>query len=315
MNILGATRIASNYANAATLKTYGNKFDNPKTFNDPKNAPWLNRQEILIQEQHFLQLFTARYTWKSDNENMPVNYIEYLLFYNGLLAFFYHKDFGYMLLPCTINVVNWYGEPESVTVTIPYNTNVPLTINKGDFVLLKDNFAFNVPFITVQHYCRKIADLNRTVEVYSRGMKKPLIIAGEFNTAKSRQQLISNIQENETAIVVDLKNISGFSGHNILQNTSHKGEDLKTLYHHKQNIYHECLNQLGITTPTVLKNAQQNNEEINKNDTLANIILEGTYKCREDATRQIYEFSGISLTCELATDLTPSVDDELKPKE
>lgn len=309
-SVTGAT---SGY-NAQTLNFYNGKFFDPVYANDPKNAAKLNQATSANEIANIRQLYCSRYKWKSDNKNMPVDYIESMLFLNGMCAFFHDKDFGWLLLPCAIKRFNVYGEPDQVIVQFPYNEKSSRTLDKGEFYLLRDNPALNIPYLTVQYYARLIADVARTCEVYVKGMKKPLMISANFTNQATKKQFANNILMNESYILLDesaLKDIA--SNINVLQNSTHNAQDLKGLSMYKTELYNECVAKLGITTPTVLKQAQVNKDEINKNDTMANIVLNGTYECRQEANKAIYEMAGISLTCEIASDLKDGIQESIDP--
>lgn len=303
---------ATNAYNAQSGRFYGDKFFNPKFANDPNNAQVLNFATAANELANIRQLYCSRYKWKSDSENMPVNYIESMLFLNGVLAFFNDPDYGWLLLPCSIKKLNVYGEPDQVMVMFPYSDKSNRLLNKGEFYLLRDNPANNIPYYTVQYYTRLIADVARSCEVYAKGMKKPLIAAANFTNQQTKKQFMNNILMNESIILLDeatLKDLG--STLQVFQNSSHNATDLKGLAMYKTDLYNECVAKLGITTPTVIKQAQVNKDEINKNDTMANIVLNGTYECRQEANKAIFDMAGISLSCELAADLTAGISEKI----
>lgn len=305
---------ATNAFNAQSGKFYHGKFFDPKFANDPKNAQVLNLATAANELANIRQLYCSRYKWSSDNPNMPVNYIESMLFLNGMLAFFQDADYGWLLLPCSIKRLNVYGEPDQVTVMFPFQDKSNSVLNKGEFYLLRDNPANNIPYFTVQYYTRLIADVARSCEVYANGMKKPLIAAANFTNQQTKKQFMNNILMNESVVLLDEANLKDLgTALQVFQNSSHNAGDLKGLAMYKTDLYNECVAKLGITTPTVIKQAQVNKDEINKNDTMANIVLNGTYECRQEATKAIFDMAKISLTCELAADLTDGIDDKIDP--
>lgn len=298
--------------NSQTLNFYNSNLFDPNYANDPKNAHKLNIATSANEIANIRQLYCSRYKWSSDNPNMPTRFIESMLFMNGMLAFFNDPDFGWLLLPCAVKRFNVYGEPDQVTVTYPYHDKPQKILDKGEFYLFADNPALNIPYLTVQYYTRLIADVARTCEVYVKGMKKPIIISANFTNQQTKKQFVNNILMNESYVLLDesaLKDIA--TNINVLQNSTHNAQDLKGLSMYKTDLYNECVAKLGITTPTVLKQAQVNEDEINKNDTMANIVLNGTYECRQEATKAIYDMAGISLTCEIAADLKDGITDSI----
>lgn len=304
---------ATNAFNSETLSYTGSKFFDPDYATDPKNAKVLNLASAAIELNNIRQLYCSRFRWTSDNPNIPVGYIESMLFINGMLAFFEHKDYGWLLLPCAIKSYDVYGRPNSVTVMLPVANNPVIELQAPDFYLLRDNPADNVPFFTVQYYTRLIADTARSAEVYAKAMKKPFMVTGNFKNATTRKQFIRNIINNEQFVIFDKSLLDDMSDIDVVQNTSHNAQDLKGLSMYKTELYNECVAKLGITTPTTIKQAQVTEDEINKNDSMANIVLNASYQCRQEATKAIFEKAGISLTCELAPDLSGAVTDAIDP--
>ena len=295
---------ASNANNAANLSFYGSRLDDADYYNDPKNANLLNRVALNTEQSMIYQLYCSRFNWSCSSKQIPVDYIESMLFFNGMAAAFNHPDFGWMILPCTVKSVNMYGEPSEITVSLPdHSQNITL----NEFVLLRDNPAFVVPFGVVKYYARLIADTARTLDVYVRAMKKPLIVDGDFKSQATAKQFHRSLSRNENFIVIDRKYFKDTDKLNIIQNTSHKAEDLKGIQMYKAGLYNECVARLGITTPTIIKQAQVNQDEINKNDAMTRVILEGAFKCRQKAIKEIYEKSegALCLSCDISDELKP----------
>lgn len=302
---------ATNAFNSQTLAYTGSKFFDPDYASDPKNAQVLNLASAAVELNNIRQLYCSRFRWSCDNPNIPVGYIESMLFLNGMLACFEHKDYGWLLLPCAIKSYDVYGRPNSITVMLPVAENPVVELHAGDYILLRDNPADNVPFFTVQYYTRLIADTARSAEVYAAAMKKPFMISANFRNEKTRKQFIRNILANEKVVTFDKSLLDDMSDIDVIQNTSHNANDLKGLSMYKTELYNECVARLGITTPTTIKQAQVTEDEINKNDSMANIVLNASFECRQEATKAIYEAAGISLTCELAPDLSGAVTDAI----
>ncbi|HDL9610131.1 TPA: hypothetical protein PX826_004738 [Escherichia coli] len=300
---------ATNASNAANLTFFGSKLDNVDYYTDPKNANELNRLALNVEQSMIFQLYCSRFNWSCNKKEIPVDYIEHMLFFNGMCAAFNHRDYGWMILPCTIKTVNMFGQPSEITVSLPDHSE-NLTLN--DFVLIKDNPSFTVPYGVVKYYSRMIADTGRTLDVYVRAMKKPLIVDGDFKSQSTAKQFYKSLSRNENFIVIDKKYFKDTDKINIIQNTAHKAEDLKGIQMYKAGLYNECVARLGITTPTIIKQAQVNQDEINKNDAMTRVILDGSFKCRQKAIKEIYEKSegAINLKCDMSEEITPDEKDD-----
>lgn len=289
--------IASNYFNAQSFQTPDNK---------SKTSSNLNFNTYLIERQNLIQLYCARFDWSSPSL-LSTKYIENMLLHFGLAAIYETKS-GWLIRPAVVKEFTLWGEPLTVTAYQSTTQTIDLNVLDGRVVLIKDNQAGNSPIKIIEHYSRLIADVSRSCEVYAKGLKKPLILEGKIESEKSRKQIVSNIHDNESYIVIDSNAIKDLtSGLSVHQNSSHNAGDLKGLEMFKNSLFHECLARLGLTTPSELKKVQLTEDEVNKNDVFSNIIIGDSYKCREEATKKLYELSEIELTCELPPDLNNAV--------
>lgn len=299
---------ASNGYNARNLEAYGSILNDTKQYNDREKANILNRIALTTEQSMIFQLFCARFFWKCNNKNIATDFIEHFLYFNGMCCAFKHSDFGWIVLPCFIKSVDLFGRPTEVTVTMPDSSK---TINVTEFVLIRDNFAFTVPAKIVEYYARMIADTARTLDVYVRAMKKPRIIDADFKSSATAKQFVENILNNEHYALIDRSKLKDTENVNVIMDTSHNADDLKGLSMYKAGLYNECIARLGITTPTIIKQAQVNQDEINKNDAMTCVILNGAFKARENACKEIYELSEgeLKLDCDLSPELKPDEGD------
>ena len=301
---------ATNAHNARTLRSFGPNGVN-HTHDDYKRTGNLNQVAQQIEMDTIMQLYCGRFKWKGDLPN--VNLIEQMLYYNGVVALFEHKTLGLMCLPCTIINYNVYGLPNEIRIapSLGFSTNgFPLTLEYGQYRLIWANESHYKPIDVCRYYSTLIADLARACKVYSDGMKKPIILKGEFEKVKSLEKLIVDRMNNESFVIVDTNLIGGDEKDVEISFSTHNGTDLKALYMHKQDLYSEMLRKMGIQANSMNKGAQLTEDEVNKFDFMSDIILASDYACREQRNEQIAEFAAEGLTC---TPLIPLP--SLKPNE
>lgn len=274
----------------------------------------LNHIDYINELDHVKNVYCARFKWNLSELNVSDEYIEKCLFTSGLVAFYKSPTLGNIILPARVGKFNIYGEPGELILT-PMNgevITVPYSVNSSEVVLFKDNPSGSIPFIIYDRYATIIADLMRTCDVYSKGLKKPWIAVGDFDDKKTIEQINSNIQNNEYLVVIDrkfFKNKEGELETPELKQSEHNATDLRGIFMHKQSLLAEMYAKLGIETSIIHKSAQVTEDEINKNDAAVKIILAQAYECRQASLKKMNEIAGTNIQCEVMLDL--SEDDPL----
>lgn len=303
--ILHGVHAATNAVNARTLTTFTPYSDTDKF--DHQKIRAQNAVTFQLEFDHVIKLFTSRFKWDLSAFDVPNNYLENNIFYSGVMACFKHPFYGYLLMPCSISRYNFMGLPVEIIIQaftsfdmigFPYTTT--------EFVLMYDNPAMTLPVSLFRKYAFDVSDVARSCEVYQNGMKKPIIMAGNFNKAATLNRIVNQKLSNEYYVTLDTSTLKDNGLSPDLKpffNTSHNAADLKGLFMHKQNLYDEMLRKMGICSNTINKAAQVNNEEVNKSDTMAKLVLASSLECRLEANRKIAEFAGKNITCEIPIEL------------
>lgn len=292
--------------------------ENMQTINLKRQQRKLAATLNVIEQDNLLtiatNLFMSRFTWECNELNVSSYYIEKNLFYNGLLCFYKHDTYGWVLLPATPLTFNIYGEPLTIMLN-GYGTSFEITysVNADNAVLIRDNPLGSIPNKIFSRYATLLADLNRTCEVYANAMKKPIYFKGNgLHDKKTQEQVFDNQNNNEFAVYLDTSYIDNKSrdlGHgpdSISEYQSdHNAEELRGLYMYKRNLFAEMLSLMGIQNLDVNKGAQLTSEEVNKNDDMCKIILYQAQECREEAVKKMNEISGLNIKCEPLYDMFP----------
>lgn len=297
---------ASNAYDALLLKRNYGRYDLDKQ--NPKNAVNLNQVDLSNELDFIISLYMSRFKWNTEDFNVSNYYMEYNLFFQGLMVCFKDSKFGWIILPATVTDFNVYGEPTKVTAHgVGYSRTIDYSIDSDKVVLIRDNPACCIPYRLYRRYAGLIADMGRTVEVYSNSMKKPIIFKGNFDKKKSFETAFHNQNNNEFAVYVDtslIKDSDDQQGEIETWQTDHNGNDLRVLYMHKQSLYSEMMSKMGIDSQLVHKAAQISTDEINKNDLMCELILRQSNECRKEAIAKIIDISGKNITCENIVDIS-----------
>lgn len=304
----------SNAYDAINLKLNYGRYTSSKAREHSEN---LNVLEYRRELNHVRQLFTGRYKWDMDSLLISNRYIEEKLFVHQFLCFHNHPLLGWVVLPAAPLEYNVYGEPTVLALNgYNYSYEIEYSVDSEDSVLIYDNKALNVPFIEFSRYSEIIADLDRTCEIYSNAMKKPVHLATNFDNKKSARMLFNSITRNDALVTYDIDMFPKDAADNpiITQfTTDHNANDLKGLYMYKKNIYEEMLARLGIDCSSIRKEAQLTEDEVNKNEDLCRLILMQATECRQEAVKRMNEISGMHIVCEPVADISEF--DDYKPKD
>lgn len=282
----------------------------PSAFNnrqDPKHARSLNAWDYRNELDLITHQFISRFKWSGEVlKKFTPQYIERNLFYYGYVIAFMDDEYGFMILPGNVIGYNVFNEPTLYHVWgLNFNRDVPA----DQCVVIRDNagstpvdkgYSPYRPYNVFNRYAMKISDIQRTLEVYSNAMKKPVLVVSNFEKSKSVQRVIDNINENEFYAVIDQQITN--PKETVFYQSDHNANDLNGINMYKQSLFNEMQMRLGITPNFANKNAYQSEEEVNHKNAVAEFNLQSTFKCREEAVEQIKEIMGEDIKCENLVD-------------
>jgi len=299
---------ATNAFNARSLRSYTPYSSTDR--HDAKRTRELNAISFQLTLDDILKIYCSRFKWDLSAFNIPNNYMEYNLFFNGVMACFEHPEYGFLIMPCTIKEYNIYNMPSKISITGSDALNsFPFDVNYPNFILIWDNPAMTTPYLTFRKYAFEISDVSRSCEVYQNGLKKPVILSGDFNKQSTLNHVVNSKLSNEYYTILDNSSLKDNIDSEIKPyfNSAHKAEDLKALYMHKQNLYDEMLRNMGIASNTIYKSAQVTSDEVNKSDLMADLVLASSFECRIEANRQIAEFASRNIVCENMIEIVSNI--------
>ena len=147
-----------------------------KTINDIYND--LLKEEkrlLLIHMEHYRNIALNLYEWDNLPDGMAGRHIESALLQNGQAFFYEHDHLGYICLPCSNSgQMNIYGEPTSVVITgHGFAENKHIT----EGVRILNNPRVIPTDITLNYYCKKLAQIDSTINTNLIQQKVPFIFA------------------------------------------------------------------------------------------------------------------------------------------
>jgi len=277
-----------------------------------------NAQDAALYMNRACELYCARFRWEGDILDqllIPPSYIETLLLNFGycLLAKY---DGQILILPANATKFNNMGIPTHYSL-MSYKQVVLTEIKADDCVIIRANPICLPAFGMLNRLSGMVADLNRTFEVYANGMKKPLMIATNQDSALTNQIISEKILDNNYFIMFENKNKVGLEpAPPLFHNTGHNSQDLLGIAMAKDEIFAEMNKQIGIRANPKNTKAYTSETEVDNHNSEVELTIGAAFNCREKAAEQMSDFLGSKITCiNVSDELEPINDDTVLPED
>lgn len=206
-------------------------------------------------------------------ENMPasvdIRYLEMTLLLSGNAVYFNDEVEGNL----TLGILpggnfDVYGNPVIRRAYSRYN-NYQKELTREDSVIIWNNYQHTNSISTIEYYARKLAHVDRIIDVNLNAQKTPVIIKCSEQQRLTMMNLYKEYDGNAPFIFGDDSlNTDGMAAY------STKAEfNADKMYTIKQLIWNEVLTYLGIANVEVTKKERLITDEVNRN-------LGGTFACR-----------------------------------
>lgn len=235
-------------------------------------ADSFNRLTYNFYYDRLLEMSLARYEWINLPDSVDARFLELTLFKNGLALFFEDDVLGMLALPVIISgPFNVYKIPIRRRAFTPGVSSVNETdkstvstyhaerTNK-DSVICYNNMLHSPSLNMCRMYARRLADIDRTIDVNISAQKTPVLIEADSNTLLSLKNAYKQFNGNYPVIYGK----KGISEHiNVL--TTGAPLVAPALQQLKQTIWNDALEALGIANHGADKKERVNTLEIQAN--------------------------------------------------
>lgn len=252
------------------------------------------------------KIATARFKWINTPDTWDTDFIENGLYDKGVMACIWDNNYKHMITRVNQSgELNIYDIPTRVTCyttsqNIPNTTRYVYTgIKEGKScaVLIKNNPTMTPTLNTIQLFCLRLAETERTMDTNRKQQKTPSMILG---TQKQRLTLLNLYQQydgNQPFIFGD-KNSLGDT--NLIRSIDTGAPYLlDKLTEHKQSIWCEMLSFLGINNVNYEKKERLITDEANANNHFINLNIWPEYNARKKACKQINDYFGLNIDVEI----------------
>lgn len=273
-----------------------------------KNGP--SDENVLMNNDTFqmylwrlMDIAISTFEWKNLPEGVDPRMLEFWLLQNGFCIFFYDKDLinssdnkapeGYAVLQAMIGG-EWdmYNYPRERRAYAVNGLNVEL--NEENSVLIFNDFLRVPMFPTLYLYAKRLAEIDRTIDVNVMNQKTPKIIRCDERERLSFKNLAMQVQGNVYWIYgdknLDIKNIEVLDVSAPLV-----ANDLQILKHQYWN---EALTFLGIENTNSDKKERLITSEVYTNMGDVEIQRFTRLNARKQACEEINKIFGLNIDCE-----------------
>lgn len=275
-------------------------------------ADAFNQLTYNFYYDRLLEMSLARYEWLNLPDSVDARFLELTLFKNGRVLFFEDDVLGMLALPVVINgPFNVYKIPIRRRAFTPGVSSVNETdkstaatyqaerTNK-DSVICYNNMLHSPSLNMCRMFARRLADIDRTIDVNISAQKTPVLIESDSNTLLSLKNAYKQYEGNFPVI---------FGKKGIADNVKvlMTGAPLvaPALQQLKQTIWNDAMEALGIANHGADKKERVNILEIQANQGGTIASRYSGLIAREQACDAVNRMFGTNISVRYREEVTP----------
>lgn len=233
-------------------KKYNTLFDDSLAMNNRTYIQYLNR---------LTELAISMFEWKNLPPTVDPRYLELKLFENGCVVYFNDDVIGDLCLDCIVSGrLDVYGYPILRRAYSGYN-NYQKLLKPDNSVIIYNNFLRTNSVLDVKMFARRLAILDRIIDVNANAQKTPVLIRSSEKQRMTMVNLYKEFDGNAPFIFgdkdLDLSNLT------VLKTDAPYVAD--KIYQLKTEIWNEALTYLGISNISVNKKERLISDEVTRN--------------------------------------------------
>lgn len=259
------------------------------------------------------KICTARFKWINIPDSWDPDFLENTLYMYGMCGVIWDNDYGNILTKIAIDGdLNIYDMPTRCNCYGIHMHKSKYVYNGVDIadtdpdkecvVMIKNNPDMRPTVTTIELFCRRLYEIERTIDVNLKQQKTPAIITCDPKQRLTLLNLYQQYDGNQPFIFGD-KNLLGEA--NLMRAIDTEAPYLiDKLTAHKQAVWNELLTFLGINNVNFEKKERLITAEAESNNHFINLNLMNEFKCRKRACEQINKYFGLNIDVEINKELT-----------
>lgn len=261
---------------------------------------------FIKYRDNLMQLGMAMFDWQNLPKTCDERYIEKVEYFKGATVFFKDEDIGYLCLPVIFN--GPFDVMDEPVRRVAYSrSGYRKELDKDNSVIIWNNYLRKPSCLTVNHYARRLADLENAIDVNCKAQKTPVLVRCNENQRLTLVNMYEQYEGNYPFIFgerdLDMKSLSAI-------NTGAPFVADK-MFQIKMQIWNEALTELGISNISYQKKERLVSDEVIRNmgGTIASRYSRITM--RRLACEKIKNMFGLDISCDYREDFRQTDDENM----
>lgn len=276
------------------------------TKHKPWQSAWLNNQTYNDYFFRLKSIGINRIEYEGLPDTCSQRFIERGLWEHGAMLFFEDEVMGLLCLPFIPGgQIDVYDIP-ILRRAYARNGNYNALRTNKDSVIIYNNYSHLADLPTVELFARRIADIQRTIDVNIIGQKTPKIITGSESQRLVMKNLMMQYEGNEPFIFGN-KDINSDIELNVLDTTAPYVADKLEIQKHM--MINEVLTYYGIENSNQDKKERLVADEVSSNYGMVENSRNVAVDSRQDCFDQVNKMFGTNITVRFKSDVVTTVND------
>lgn len=278
------------------------------------------QREALIERMYrrvLTEMAMNRFKWEGMPDTIDLRYMELTLFRYALSVFYWDNTYDKFLAlqGAGAGNPNFYQNPTSYII----NGNGSFqgkTLRARHVVPIWANYLRTPDIDIVLIYAKKLAELDRTIEINSKNARMPKLLGTTESGKLSAENLVRQFDEGNPLITVQANSQLGPMSINDVLTTLDLGVDpdaVEKLHILRSRLWGECMGLLGLDFANQDKKERLVAAEVGANDQQVDAIRRVNLNAREQAAEAINDKFGLNVTVAYHVDQNNQEDAAITP--
>lgn len=278
---------------------------------DYAKSVWIDESELMLGKKHVRELLDttqsydqlqyrfwrtyleniaiAGFTWENVPAGIDPRAIEYIMLYYGMGALFTESGGVLFAQAAPAENINMFYNPNKINLFSPagqcwqrhcnFWVNAENEVMPRDAVMLFDNMMRTPLSGFISNYARRLAAIDRTIDINVGAQKTPWIITGPEEAKATKKGIIKDLKNNKQFISQN-SGITDIVNYEVLNTNAPFVAD--KLLDAKKRILDEAITFLGADNANTDKRERVNTQEVLSNNEQVMLMRNSRLKCRKD---------------------------------
>lgn len=261
----------------------------------------MNDRQYQMYYEMLEQMCCAIYRWEGLPCEIDQRFLELTLFNRGMGVFFWDEEYDayFATMGSPSGAINMYQNPLHF---IAYGANgFNRRLSCTECVPIWNNYLRRPDINVMRIYARRLADIDRTIDVNLMSQKMPIFITTPEAQRLTIQNMMKQYAGNEPIIV----GADGmFDPSQMTYLSSNAPYIVDKLLIDKSKIWNEVMTYLGIDNTNMEKRERTNTDEVKANNGQIEANRLVRLNCRRMACEQINRKYGLNVWCDFNKDVS-----------